>query len=845
MVNLQLLKPRKDAVATVLLSCLVVSSFVVLSTESVRARPISATAKDPSVLSSSSSLSEVQSALIERGITTIPLARPASLPDLQDLEDEEGLLQLQRQRYQQQQQLQKQNQLYDIQPVFVVDQTEFNVYLGSYPDKRPRPLNASAKRRKKRKKKKKKKPVLDEQGQEVVQPEVVVESVPMQGKQYLGPVYEQRSLPGFHMAVIEAPWRYRISYTLDWTVDEDLRERIEEGLTIAEARRQEQTTRYEAATTQPRAIVSDEGVTGPVVEKQRLRVGSELVMDFQLIPLDQVGSNELLLTRVPVSSLQAHIQLRPEVLEGWYRLQIQFWEEPVPSSPDCDLFGSSSSDDDSGEDNGYENDGKDRDWGEAWDSVLLSSSGRLKKGVWTNNCFPRQVGIWRSAESIEVTRLGPRDLEWEEFIETLSRETRQERWSLEEFSSSKTSERTSREQQKAILREEHLAIEEFREPRPVVVDGSGDGDGRWGWGWALGLGRLSGIRHQIKGFLSHPPWSSNNSNKAATATEPETSSSTAGAGSTSVRSSSSSSAPPAPSLWRRQDKRTYERTVFPQDSFRYQEFVGPNIKDVIPDFLVQELEEFEDAETDALEVRQERIEQRRKQAGHNDEDVVVEEKDVVIYPMSEWDPEIAWLQELMDVWNGGALLKKRDGDVGGDSMKQEEVAKIVSDQGDDEEEENEQELTLEVERGDQVRGGLNPRIWQGAIETDSQVPVTWRSNRDRIISWRIPQHSSHQSTFLLDIELIATPVNPKEQQTTWTRETITQAALEQQPVVVLLTDRVPVTWEAVQVTLPAWVPTGTYHVRIRGVSDAGGGVVVEDVSQPFIVLSDPYLYSYS
>src|SRR5689334_16258430 len=46
MVNLLLLRPRR-AMATVLLSCLVVSSFVILSTESVRARPIAAAVKDP------------------------------------------------------------------------------------------------------------------------------------------------------------------------------------------------------------------------------------------------------------------------------------------------------------------------------------------------------------------------------------------------------------------------------------------------------------------------------------------------------------------------------------------------------------------------------------------------------------------------------------------------------------------------------------------------------------------------------------------------------------------------------------------------------------------------------
>ena len=211
---------------------------------------------------------------------------------------------------------------------------------------------------------------------------------------------------------------------------------------------------------------------------------------------------------------------------------------------------------------------------------------------------------------MEVTKLGPRDLEWEEFIETLSRETCQDRWRLAEFSSLKPSERASWAQQKGILQEEHLTIEEFQEPRPVVVDGSGDGGGRWGCG--LGLRRLSGIRHRIKGFLAHPSCGSNNSNKAATATEPEISSSTTSTRSSPVMSFTSSSAPPAPPLRRRQDKCTYERTVFPQDSFRYQEFDGPNIKDVIPDVLVQELEEFEDVEMDALEARQEQIEQQKK-----------------------------------------------------------------------------------------------------------------------------------------------------------------------------------------------------------------------------------------
>ncbi|KAG0275693.1 hypothetical protein BGZ95_008481 [Linnemannia exigua] len=816
-----LLSPSRSA-ATTLLSCLAATSVVVvlLSTESVGARPL---AQDSVVLLSE----EARFIAVGQGTT---LSRPARLQDDNKEEGEVegeggGLVQSQRQRQQQQ-------QLYDIQPVFVVDQTEFDVYLGTYPDKRPRPLNASAKRRKK-KKKKKKKPVLpagqgqgheEEEGVVVVQEEEASEAIPVQGRQYRGPVYDQKSLSGFRMkaGAVESPWRYRMSYLLEWTVDADLREQIGRALTRAETMRWEQAGRRHND-------VDQDVTTAPVpemAEEQRLREGSKLMMDFLLVPLDQVKSNELLLTRVPVSSQQAMIQLRPEVLEGWYRLQIQFWEEPDLSLQECTLFGALFDDNDISKDE------------DATESRLLSSPGRLKDDVWGNNCFPRQVGVWRSAEAIEVTDLGPKDLEWKEFIETLSRETRQEQWSLEEFPSSSFSslplsgilsgERAlGREQHKAILQEEHVAIEEFREPRPVVVLGNGVGSR-----WDLGLGRLSGLHHRIKGFLGDP-WGF----KAA--------SSRPGPPATPQQSST-------PPSRQSQERSSYKRTIFPQDMFRYQEYVGPNIKDVVPDFLVQELEEFEDAALEALELQQERIQQwwkkkqqvdQKEQVGEEDE----EEAAVVIYPMSVWNPEIARLEKLMGVWNDDAVLRKESKDV------------VV------EEVEEEEGLILEVQDNNRMRG-LSPRIWQGAIETDSTTVATWRSNQDRIVSWQIPLSSSSSSSsnnnndddssFLLDIELVATPAFQLQQDqdhtksspitTGWTRDSMTQAALHQQYVVALLTDRIPVTWGAMQVQMPAWVPTGTYHIRVRDAAHGGrGGGVVEDVSQPFVVLSDPYLYSYS
>ncbi|KAF9927414.1 hypothetical protein FBU30_003272 [Linnemannia zychae] len=309
---------------------------------------------------------------------------------------------------------------------------------------------------------------------------------------------------------------------------------------------------------------------------------------------------------------------------------------------------------------------------------------------------------------------------------------------------------------------------------------------------------------------------------------------------------------------KKQKKRPYRRTIFPQDSFRYQKFVGPNIKDVVPDFFLHELEEFEDVVTDAFEALQERIEKQQNlqklqmDQENQNEEIMIKDEEIAIYPMSVWDPEIARLQMLMDVWNNGAPLKKRedsneatDGkaieEVNGQDEKDKEEEEEDVDQ---EEEEEDEAMILETESVQGVRG-LNLKIWQGAIETDPWVATTWRSNRDRIISWRIPP-SIHilGDSLLLEIEIVATPVFQQSNHVSqWTREMIVNVALrQQQPSSILLTDRIPITWRAMQVKIPAWVPTGIYHIRVRGVSDDGSRFV-EDLSQPFAVLSDPYIYS--
>ncbi|KAF9997363.1 hypothetical protein BGZ79_008945 [Entomortierella chlamydospora] len=109
---------------------------------------------------------------------------------------------------------------------------------------------------------------------------------------------------------------------------------------------------------------------------------------------------------------------------------------------------------------------------ESWNlhtSSLIISPGHPKP---TNpNAVPaRKVGIWRGKEAMEVATLTPEFKEWNEFVETVSQETRQDRWDLRGFSglgSMTTPAKRRREQKEAIL-EECRSEEEFRMPRLLV-----------------------------------------------------------------------------------------------------------------------------------------------------------------------------------------------------------------------------------------------------------------------------------------------------------------------------------------------------------------------------------------
>ncbi|KAG0012636.1 hypothetical protein BGZ82_002480 [Podila clonocystis] len=151
---------------------------------------------------------------------------------------------------------------------------------------------------------------------------------------------------------------------------------------------------------------------------------------------------------------------------------------------------------------------------------------------------------------------------------------------------------------------------------------------------------------------------------------------------------------------------------------------------------------------------------------------------------------------------------------------------------------------------------LKIRIEHGGKVADRMEKLEWRANRDRTVSWETSGELV-QDQALFAIELIHTPPvvmwpsnmetneEKKEGETpqpvTVNRASLIQGALRE-PQVALLTDHIPGSWGAMVVRIPAWVPPGAYQVRITGMGRRG--VQWADVSQPFEVKSDPYLYQY-
>ncbi|KAF9303795.1 hypothetical protein BGZ74_003031 [Mortierella antarctica] len=245
---------------------------------------------------------------------------------------------------------------------------------------------------------------------------------------------------------------------------------------------------------------------------------------------------------------------------------------------------------------------------------------------------------------------------------------------------------------------------------------------------------------------------------------------------------------------------TFERTEFPQDTFRFKDALAEVAnRDMPPDFSADEIMDLQ--------------EQDEMPTYAPDRLAAVQIQNTV--------------EEVLGIW--------REEPVDDDALDENEDFGALPPQG----------LT-----------DLQLRIEHGGKVADRMEKIEWRANRDRTISWQTSKELV-QDEALFAVELIHTPPvvvwpsnmeKEKEEEggealqpVTANRASLIQGALRE-PQVALLTDHIPGSWGAIVVRIPAWVRPGVYQVRVTGTGRRG--VQWADVSQPFEVKSDPYLYQY-
>ncbi|KAG0051370.1 hypothetical protein BGZ83_003836 [Gryganskiella cystojenkinii] len=479
-----------------------------------------------------------------------------------------------------------------------------------------------------------------------------------------GPTFDRESIPALTMNAIEMPWRHRMAYDVEWTVNQAMLKKVLSGLSPE--------------------IVS---------------------MDIHLLPLDPGRSTELLLTRVPVLASRVKVHIRTEIPEGWYRLQFHFWEEPQAKVTD----------------------------------------------------EPRQLGVWRGPDAIKVTTLGPTDLEWDEYIMTVSQETKQE-------SLGKDTAIVGHPESEEIKRLRHALWEEHAEDKKE--------------------------RDEFR-----MPSSSQGSVST-------------------IFSRSWKALVPGLAMPTSSDRGPFQRTVIPQGSFQLKKELPLMDRDGESDFTDLELEDIEEMINPTpltKKQKQQLLEQQQQQPQEKKQPIVTE-------------AELSRLDNLMLVWNND--------DRPNDAVAQEA---IFDDDGMDEDETYGRPL--------EGLSDLHIRIENGRDTLSSTEAIAWRANKDRTVSWKTNQVLQSDRP-LFTIDLIPTPA-PKSDDEGLTKAPTTRAELIQrsleQPRVALLSDNVPGSWGAVVVRIPSWVEQGTFQVRVRGTGHAG--MQWADVSQPFFVQSDPYLYA--
>ncbi|KAG0226831.1 hypothetical protein BGW42_003337 [Actinomortierella wolfii] len=118
------------------------------------------------------------------------------------------------------------------------------------------------------------------------------------------------------------------------------------------------------------------------------------------------------------------------------------------------------------------------------------------------------------------------------------------------------------------------------------------------------------------------------------------------------------------------------------------------------------------------------------------------------------------------------------------------------------------------------------------------------ANADRVVSWETPDNLLDDKViFSLELVQLAPEyiLSTNNQSSETARSNLLHKALNV-PHTALIADRVPASWGAISIRIPSHVTQGPYQIRLYGISKDGRRWA--DVSQPFMVLNDPFIYSY-
>ncbi|KAF9421808.1 hypothetical protein BGZ94_008734 [Podila epigama] len=538
--------------------------------------------------------------------------------------------------------------------------------------------------------------------------------------------------------------------------------------------------------------------------------GGGITMDIMLVPLDTARTIELLLSHVPLERSNAQFRVAKEIPPGWYRLQINFWDSGRPK-PDNDIINNNSDSDSiypSNKHNNQDNSSPSKIVKSALNffgqriGTGTSSSSRSNSG--SSNDHHDRKEPWTMETSNLVYGPGQRkplsldaiEFYWPQQIGVWRGSRAIEVTTLDPVTTSDSLKNDVSMTEVNSNMDTDTNNKEGGPQEYPVISGQGPKSQSQSQDHVIMKAQDQGVnnQHRLSAPISHtwPAYFNLHEYEPLTEVAQRT---------------------VAKKEEEEEEEEVKEGELFEKDSFRYKEQLGAVAhRKMPPDFSQDEMEDL--------------LEGLEKSLPYAKEDHEV------------WQDVQEKAEKVLEIWReeeGKDMMVSEDGD----GMDENEAYGVAP--------KGLTELEIRIEHGKDI--------------AERNAMVDWRANRDRTIVWRVSD-ALVEDQALFSIELIqtldlvestlssssslqsstGTPELDRDQNKIGKRPKSLVASSLREGRVALLTDKIPGSWGAMVVRIPAWVKPGVYQVRVSGTGHRGVRWV--DVSQPFAVQSDPFLYQY-